>query len=292
MSAEIVSLYLWQMADYARHGLPAGLGYFAEALFLLWSAKLIRDWTTRGVNDDAEITGRDNLAFGLYTAGYYLGVGLVVTGVLLGESDSFLRATLEILLYGLTGILFMATSYAVSDRIYLRGFPVMRELVAGNQAVAAFLVGRFLFAGLISMASLHGQGTWFTCFVAYILAEAGCWIAFQGYCRVTPYDDLGEIRAGNTAMGIVVCGIFAALGILGANALWDDFLGFDVMLVDFALWFFGGTAVLLVFRLAGSRILFPKSSLVEEIHRDKNRGAAAIMFTSYIFIAALIALSF
>ena len=76
------------------------------------------------------------------------------------------------------------------------------------------------------------------------------------------------------------------------NSLWGDFLGYDVMLVNFVIWFFGGLVLLLIFRAIGSRILFPKSKLTKEIYTDNNRGAAAIMFIAYIIIATVIILSF
>ena len=56
--------------------------------------------------------------------------------------------------------------------------------------------------------------------------------------------------------------------------------------------FFGGLALLLVFRTLGSRLLFPKSNLVKEIYTDNNLGAAAIMAVAYILIATVIVLSF
>ncbi len=292
MNKDFLSLYIFQLKQYAAGEFLAGVGYFLAALVLLFLAKLLRDVTTIGIDDDAEITNKDNFAFGLYSAGYYLGVGLVFTGVFLGDGPGFWANIIDIFIYGITGIVFMATSYAISDKVYLRKVKVMEQLQAGNTAVAMFLLGRFLFAGLITFAALHGEGSWFVCFVYYILGEVACAIGFKAYCIVTPYDDIKAIEGGNDAVGIVSAGFLTAIGLLALNSLWGDFLGYDIMLINFGAWFLGGLVLLLIFRSIGSRILLPRSSLVKEIHEDKNKGAAAIMLVAYLVIATVIVLSF
>ncbi|MBF0433369.1 MAG: DUF350 domain-containing protein [Fibrobacteria bacterium] len=292
MTKELSGLYLWEMKEYIIHELPANLGYFLAAFILLLLAKLARDITTRGIDDDAEITKKDNQAFGIYSAGYYLGSGLAFVGVFIGHSDGFWNNIVEVFQYGLTGIVFMGMSYVISDLVYLRKAKVMDALVAGNNAVAWFLAGRFVFTGLNVLAAIHGEGSWFVSFIYFILGEVGCWIGYFVYCRVTPYDDIREIENGTDAVGIVSAGIFLALGLLALNALWGDFLGYDVMLINFLAWFAGGVILLLLFRSVGSRILFPKSTLVKEIHRDNNKGAAAIMLAAYLVMATVIVLCF
>jgi uncharacterized membrane protein YjfL (UPF0719 family) len=292
MNIELLSLYLWELKEYAVQELPLNLVYFVIALVLLFIAKLARDLTTRGIDDDAEITKKDNFAFGLYSAGYYIGVGLAFVGVFLGSGGTFIGNVIELFQYGITGIVFMGMSYAISDLIYLRKIKIMQQLLAGNSAVAAFLAGRFIFTGLNVLAAIHGEGSWFICFVYFILGEAGCFVGFRAYCLVTPYDDVKEVEEGKHAVGIVSAGFLIALGLLALNALWGDFLGYDVMLLNFCGWFLGGLILLLVFRYVGSRILLPKSSLVKEIHEDNNKGAAAIMLAAYLMIATVIVLSF
>ena len=291
-NSELFSLYLWELKEYALNELPANVVYFVIALVLLFIAKLARDLTTRGVDDDSEITKKDNVAFGIYSAGYYIGVGLAFVGVFLGSGGTFLGNVIELFQYGITGIVLMGMSYAVSDLVYLRKIKIMDKLVAGNSAVAMFLLGRFTFTGLNVLAAIHGEGDWYVSFIYYILGEIGCWLGFKVYCIVTPYDDLKEIGEGKEAVGIVSAGFMTAMGLLALNALWGDFLGFDVMLLNFCGWYIGGVILLLLFRTVGARILFPKSSLVQEIHKDNNKGAGFIMMAAYLIIAAVIVLSF
>ncbi|MFC1584970.1 DUF350 domain-containing protein [Fibrobacterota bacterium] len=292
MNRELSSLYLWQLREYLKDEFLANLGYFVIALALLFIAKQARDLTTRGIDDDEEITKKDNFAFGLYSAGYYLGVGLTFVGVFLGSGGTFISNVIELFQYGITGIVLMGMSYAISDLVYLRRIKVMDHLVAGNSAVATFLLGRFIFTGLNVLAAIHGEGSWFICFVYFILGEMGCWIGFRAYLIVTPYDDLKAIEKHNQAVGIVSAGFMTAMGLLALNALWGDFLGYDMMLINFGGWFIGGVVLLLLFRSVGSRILFPKSGLVQEIHNDNNKGAACIMLSAYLIIATVIVLSF
>ena len=109
---------------------------------------------------------------------------------------------------------------------------------------------------------------------------------------VTPYDDIKALESGNQAVGTVSAGVLVSLGLLMLNSFWGDFLGYDIMLVNFVIWFFGGLTLLLAFRAIGSRILFPKSNLVKEIYDDNNVGAASIMAVAYVIIATVIVLSF
>jgi uncharacterized membrane protein YjfL (UPF0719 family) len=292
MKNELFGIYLWQLKQYIFHDLPLGFAYFAIALLLLFLAKLTRDFATRGIDDDAEITKKDNIAFGLFTAGYYLGVGLAFIGVFLGPDAPFLQSAADLFLYGITGIVLMGMSYVITDLAYLRKFGAMKELLAENTAVGLFLMGRFLYTGLNVLAAIHGDGSWFVTFVYFILGEIGCWLGFRLYCLVTPYDDIGAIKENNQAVGLASGGFVVSMGLLTLNALWGDFLGYDIMLLNFGAWFLGGTILLLLFRTLGARILFPKSSLQQEIHKDNNRGAAAIMFATYLIIATVIILSF
>ena len=292
MRNELLNLYLFDLIQYVKTELLSNIAYFVVALILLYIAKLARDITTRGIDDDIEITQKDNFAFGLYSAGYYLGVGLAFVGVFIGTEAAFLHNVIELFQYGITGIVLMGMSYVLSDLIYLRRVKIMEELVAGNRAIAVFLMGRFIFTGLNVLAAIHGDGSWFISFVYFILGEAGCWVGFKIYCLVTPYDDIQSIVKGKEAVGIVSAGFMISLGLLAMNALWGDFLGYDVMVINFLGWFLGGVILLVIFRYIGSRILFPKSSLVEEIHRDNNKGAAFIMLAAYVMIATVIVLSF
>jgi len=104
-----------------------------------------------------------------------------------------------------------------------------------------------LFAGLNVFAAMHGEGDWFVCFVYFLLGEAGCWLGFKAYCLVTPYDDIKAIERGREAVSLVSAGFMISMGLLAMNALWGDFLGYDVMLVNFIGWFFGGLILLLLF---------------------------------------------
>jgi uncharacterized membrane protein YjfL (UPF0719 family) len=278
--------------DYIIDVLPYSLAYFAATLLLLFIAKFARDLTTVGLDDDKEITEKDNVAFGLYTAGYYLGVGLALIGVLMSDSPSLGHGLLAMLQYGGTAIVLMGVSYTLSAKIYLPKMNVMKELVEKNIAVALFLVGRFVFAGLNIFAAVYGEGFWFTSFVYFLLGELGCFIAFHIYCWITPYNDVKGIQEGKAAVGMVTAGFNIAVGILALNALWGDFMGYQVMLLDFAFWFFGGLALLLVFRSVGSRLMFPKSNLTKEIYTDNNIGAGAIMMATYWVMAGVIVVVF
>ncbi len=285
-------IHLQDTVQYLKNELPQNIGYFFLTLALLYVAKLARDAFTVGIDDDNEITEKDNVAFGIYTAGYYIGVGLFLVGVLLGEEEGFLTSCIALLQYGLTGIVLMGFSYALTDWLYFKGAKSMDLLLQRNKSVALLIAGRFIYTGLNILTAIQGEGSWFLTFVYFILGEIGCFIGFKVYTWITPYDDIAEIIKGREAVGINCAGFILAMGILILNALWGNFLGFDLLLFHFATLFLGGILLLLLFRSIGGRLLFPKSTLVKEIHVDNNIGAAAIMSSVYLVVATIIVLSF
>jgi len=226
---ELLNLYLYELSQTFIKELPVNLVYFLCALVLLMIAKLARDITTRGVDDDKQITEHDNPAFGIYTAGYYAGVGLSFVGVFMGEDAGFISSLIEIFQYGITGIVFLGVSYVISDKVYLSKFKIMPSLTGGNTAVALFLVGRFIFSGLTILAAIHGEGIWFISFVYFLLGEVGCYLGFKIYTFITPYDDFKALEDNNYAVGVVTAGVLISLGLLMLNALWGDLLNRELV---------------------------------------------------------------
>ncbi len=292
MNMEMFKLYLWNLKENDLSQFPKNLAFFLCALILLFIAKLARDITTQGIDDDAEITQKDNQAFGIYTAGYYAAVGLSFVGVFLGEGRGFVSSLIELFQYGITGIVCLGVSYVLTDRVYLKQVKLMESLVAGNSATALVAAGRFGFSGLCLLSAIHGEGAWFHSFVYFILGEIGCYIGFLIYLKVTPYDDIKAVQEGNRAVGMVCAGFLLSLGLLALNAMWGDFLGYDVLLVNFIIWYFGGIVLLMMVRTLGARILFPKSSLLQEIYKDRNLGAGVIMSVAYLVMSTVIVLNF
>ena len=265
--------------------------YFFMTLIFLWISKLFRDISTRNVYDDHELTQKDNVAFGIYSAGFYAGVMIGIIGLFVGPEDSFWQEVLWFWLYGITIIVCIGFNYVITQKCYLKKILIMPEILRQNTAVSVFVLGRFLFAGLVLMSSVHGEGSWFTCLGFYLIGEFCCWVGFQIYLWVTPYDDLKAIKQNHLSVAFVCLGFMVALGVLFSGLFWHHFVSYEEMLYN-AIYFLVFLLLLLVFRKLGSRLLFPKSSLKKEIYEDNNLGVGIMMCFFYISISVLLLFSF
>ena len=108
--------------------------YFAAGIVIFLIAKIIRDITTPH-DDDQELTTNDNPAFGLATAGYYLGVFFIFAG---STADSAPPppdwTTLWIELgvsgaYAIGGMVLLNIFRAILDKALLPHFSLNKEII-------------------------------------------------------------------------------------------------------------------------------------------------------------------
>ncbi len=106
----------------------------------------------------------------------------------------------------------------------------------------------------------------------------------KAYQLVTPWDDVEEVANDNIAAGISSGLMYIAFGLVtGATIQRDD--GLPLFIVYCAL----AAIYLFVYRLFSERFILAGSSMLEEIQRDRNYGAA--LTEGSTFIAAALALT-
>ncbi len=286
-----VSNMLNELKQYLYLELPANLLYFVMVLVFIFLSKFFRDLSTVGIDDDKELTGKNNLAFGLYTAGFYLSLLLGLIGLFIGEEMFLWNEFIWFWLYGFTILVCTGFSYVITQFLYLPKVKIMDEILRNNNAVAIFVMGRFIFSGTVLMASVHGDGNWFTSLWFYLLGEMCCWLGFRFYLWVTPYNDIEAVQKNHVSVSVVCNGFLSAMGVLVLNSLWSGFVSYKQSLINL-VWFFCAVGLLLLFRWLGPRILFPKSSLKTEIYQDNNLGASFITAFFYIALSIIISFSF
>ena len=115
-------------------------------------------------------------------------------------------------------------------------------------------------------------------------------VAVLFYCRLTPYDDLGEIKRNNLARPTFpIAGILLGLGVVIEAAVVAKG---DGTLLDTALRMgrFLGVSLVLVwlFRLAASRMLLPKAKLGSEIVERRSVGAGLQEGVSFFLVSLIV----
>lgn len=124
----------------------ARMPYFAILLLLLLLGILLFRKTlryTRASGEpfdfDKELTDRDNPAFGIYFAGYIVGLTIALTGTLSGVGTDPANALIGIAINSLVAIVLMRLGTFVNDRFILYRFDDKKEIIDDRNAGTAFV---------------------------------------------------------------------------------------------------------------------------------------------------------
>ncbi|MBI4640938.1 MAG: DUF350 domain-containing protein, partial [Candidatus Tectomicrobia bacterium] len=239
---------------------------------------------------------RDNPAVGIEIAGYLLGVLWIIAAVLSGSGHSNLWfETLEVAVYGVGGILFLAFVATVGLRLFLSSHS-LQAIQEGNVAAGIVAAGSYIATGSIISGAVAGEGsgTIVTAIVFFVVGQVAFVVITYLFRFLTAYRDSEEILNGNIPAALSYAGVMTAVGIIVGNAVTGDFVDYTTSFVAF------GKALLIVLALypirqwlvqgllLGGGFRLYGGSLDEEISRDHNTNAGLIEATTYIATALLV----
>jgi uncharacterized membrane protein YjfL (UPF0719 family) len=268
-------------------------GLMAEALVILIVAKLLRDrlLALRGYQVDRSITEGGSLGAAVTQAGYLVGVLLGFMGAIHGHvaSEGFLGTLLAVALAGAVAIALQLVADFASDKLIFRGVDE-EKTETDNLALAVGKASVSLATGLVLRgalsdpdASFLGRVIWFA------VAQAVMVGAVLLYCRLTPYDDLGEIRRKNLAAGFPIAGILLAVGFVMEAAVAGKASSSVGDAALQALKFLGVSLVLVyAFRLITDRVLLPKLKLSQAVVEQKNVAAGLQEGISFVLASLVV----
>jgi uncharacterized membrane protein YjfL (UPF0719 family) len=277
-------------------GALALVPYFLFALALFVAGKFVFDWSTPRIEDDRELTERDNPAFGAVFAGYMLGLGFALSGALSALGPSPIANFINIGVSGLAGILLLRASMVLGELLILPKLRFDSEIVEHrNLGVGFAFMGLFVANGLIIMGVMTGRSDspidlfldiavyWLTGQVFLVAA----WYLFRALAlynaqRAIAVDD-------NPAAGLSLGGFFVGLGIIllaalrgaGSDRVAELLVALGVGLV--------GLVLLALARLIAATLLLRKARLGDEVDRQKNLAAGAVSALASIVVALLYA---
>jgi uncharacterized membrane protein YjfL (UPF0719 family) len=293
------------------------LGIMAEALLILIAAKLVRDaiWAARGYRvNEAIVTGRSPGA-AVAQAGYLVGVLLGFLGAISGKAmeAGFIRTAVAVAVAGVTAIVLQIVADLLSDRLIFRGVesggkrartgaqprqPDQPDqpnsdgssLDGSNLALAVGKAAVSVATGLVlrgalsdASATMLGRVGWFAA------AQLVMVLAVLLYCRLTPYDDLGEIRRQNLAAGFPIAGILLAVGLVMETAVAGRASESTQQAAVQAAKFLGVSLVLVyAFRLITDFVMLPKLKLHMAIVEQKNVGAGIQEGISFVLASLIV----
>ncbi len=250
------------------------LAHVLVTLGLLWISKKVFDLFLP-YSLEHQLVKEDNKAITIAFVGYLGGVVTILEGVLEGGSASLGQDLLDVIIWGLIGIVLLNLASKINDVLILKQFDNRRELLEHkNVAVGVVVASSYMASAFIIRSVIIGESLgWLmdgtlTC-LYFIVAQLTFYLYGILYQTITKYDFHQEIKQGNAAAGISLGSNFVAMGILLAIPLSASY-----SFLLYLIWFVVGSSVMVFFRFVMDHAIIPSEKLDEEIHKDFNWGVA------------------
>jgi len=288
-------------------GIDPGLAVYYAVDFLIIAAILASMRKLAGVvgnvSAHAELSERDNHAFGISLAGAAIAVAIMLMGAVSGEAAKNPASEAFIMLaYGGLGLVLMAITRKIFDNISLPDISIHSEIMKGNIAAALVDAGNMIATAIILRAvmvwvdSNSLVGLLFVLggfLVSQVIMVAATAYRRRVYARHHGDSDLHkQLEQGNAALALRFAGhrIGIALAVTGASGI---VIYTDAQLITgLATW--SGVAVLMFITLTVLAILIRKAVLpginvAEEVNQQGNIAIGAIEAAVYIAVGLLLA---
>jgi uncharacterized membrane protein YjfL (UPF0719 family) len=269
------------------------LGLMVEAFVIVFAAKLARDWVlkSRGYAVNQLVVKERSTGAAISQAGFMVGILLGFLGAIsyASQAAGYWSLVAHIALFGMLAIALQIAADRISDRLIFHGLAgegVKDDNVSHSVGKAAVSIA----TGLVLRGSLADPSAGvLACLIWFVVGQTLMILAVLFYCRLTPYDDLAEIKRNNLAAAFPITGILIGLGLVIEAAVVAKG---DTGVLDAALRvgkFLGVSLVLVwVFRLAASRILLPKAKLSSEIVEGKSVAAGLQEGVSFFLVSLIV----
>jgi uncharacterized membrane protein YjfL (UPF0719 family) len=289
------------------------IGFMVEASLILVVAKLARDafFRIRGDNINQLVVQKKSVGAATTQAGYLIGVLLGFLGAIVvrGEDPSFWAIAGSVAVAGVVAIVLQLIADFLSDALIFRrvrfrrraGQGVLEAAAAGvpggtsavedvNVALAVGKAAVSIATGLVLRGALSDPEAGFLARIAwFVAAQAVMVLAILLYCRLTPYDDLAEIRRNNLAAGYPIAGILLAVGFVIEAAVASRPEATAAHAALAAAKFAGVSLVLVyVFRLLTVFVLLPKVNLAKAIEDEKHVAAGLQEGVSFVLASLIV----
>ncbi|MGH1398552.1 MAG: DUF350 domain-containing protein [Alphaproteobacteria bacterium] len=275
---------------------------FAIVIALFTSLRLFSG-TISHINASDELLKKDNPAFGLSLAGVTFAITILLSGAIYGDiQGDMLNSAIAITVFGIVGIILMALTRLIFDKIALPSISLRDEISKGNMAVAIADTSNVIAAAIIIRALM----IWVTDdsiegLIALLAAYAISQIILTGttYLRVKIFSAThkntsipNELGNGNTALALAFAGrkIGTALAIsIAANLVVYEVYDITTIILP---WIVISIAVILFLKLLSfiaERIILMRVKIAYEILEQRNIAIGALQGVIYLSMAILLA---
>ncbi|HUZ18103.1 MAG TPA: DUF350 domain-containing protein [Spirochaetia bacterium] len=268
--------------------------YYLLGLLLFFLGKFAFDLSTPSIEDDKELTERDNPAFGVLFSGYMVGLAFAIAGSFFALGPSVLGNIVNIATSGVAGIVLLRLGMIIGDKLILSTFQIEKEIIQGRNVATAFAVsGLFVATGLMIAGVMSGESRSFLLMLRDI---AIYWLVGQAFLvvagfivqAISRYDVRKAIEEdGNIAAGLSMGGFFVGLGIILKGALTGTTSNLGPELIVTVVIAVVGLILLIFSRFLTDVILLPKAWFAAEVAQQKNVAAGAVSAIGFIAVGVL-----
>jgi uncharacterized membrane protein YjfL (UPF0719 family) len=271
------------------------LGLMVEALALVFAAKFARDLLLkrRGYFVNELVVGQRSLGAATSQAGYLVGILLGFLGAIsfVGRATGFLAMVGHVALFGLLAIVLQLLADRISGRLIFRGLAAPKGAVEdANLSHAVGKAAVSIATGLVLRGSMSDPAAGvLACVAWFAMGQALMVAAVLLYCRLTPYDDLAEIKRNNLAASFPIVGILLALGLVIEAAVATKGDGTMIQTALHVGKFLGVSLVLVyLFRVVASYVLLPKVKLANAIVDQRSVAAGLQEGVSFLLVSLIV----
>ncbi len=270
--------------------------YMLLCFVLFLVGKFLYQLLHRGVDVDAEMVDRDNLAFAITQVGYFVGLLLAITGTMAGSShESLTQDLLLTFAYGAVAIVLLNIAIIVNDRVVFSALELKKNIVErGNVAVGIVEAGNSIANGLLIYGVLSIAATYAWLALAFWIAAQLILIAVAlVYNKITPYDVFKKVYTGNAAVAVAFAGFLIAMGNIIRYVIETEHDNLADSAAAIAVQLGVALLALPIFRWLTDKLLLPKRSITDELVNQEvpNVGVGLVEAFAYISASTLITIS-
>ncbi len=275
---------------------------FAIIIALFASLRLFSG-TIAHINASDELLKKDNPAFGLSLGGVIFAVTILLSGTIYGDAEgNMINSAISIGVYGVIGIILMALTRIIFDKIALPNISLRDEIRSGNMAVSIADTGNVLAAAII----LRSVMIWITdntldgllaLLAGYAVSQAiltGTTCLRHKIFSMTHKDKSiqQELQNGNIALALSFAGrkIGTAIAIsVAANLVVYEI--YDIKMI-FLPWIAVSLTVIFLLKclsFVAERVILFRVNTTNEIIEQRNMAVGALQATIYVCMAILLA---
>ncbi len=268
------------------------LGFLVEGLALIFISKFLRDLflLLRGYRLYELLKGEKNLAMTIDLCGFLLAMVMATLHSIIIYHHTWLGQASEVAMTGLVVLLLLLVADWITDKLIFPNIDDHQELIEKNNvSLAICRFGSVTATGLIISSSLGDSETRLTlidqlshCVSWFLVGQLMLITIHYLYQKITPYDDLQEIKEQNKAAALPIACILIAIGTTINAGLRGQSENFLQDLLSVSLYLGICTILLYVLRTISDKLLIPNSSLNEAISKEKSLSAGLIEGTSFL----------